>query len=171
MNVTATLFGQMITFVIFVWFIKAYLWEPLTKAMEDRTNKISEGLASAELGEKRIEEANIEYKKIVDEAKQKASDVITLAQQQSGQMIEEAKTSSKKEAEKIISLSNQQIIQDVNIAKEQLKNPLEEIEEIPEKRFSSEQRIVINAALTPIIASISTPVFATAETTQNTSKE
>ena len=101
MNVTATLFGQMITFVIFVWFIKAYLWEPLTKAMEDRTNKISEGLASAELGEKRIEEANIEYKKIVDEAKQKASDVITLAQQQSGQMIEEAKTSSKKEAEKI----------------------------------------------------------------------
>ena len=90
MNVTATLFGQMITFVIFVWFIKAYLWEPLTKAMEDRTNKISEGLASAELGEKRIEEANIEYKKIVDEAKQKASDVITLAQQQSGQMIDEA---------------------------------------------------------------------------------
>ena len=54
MNVTATLFGQMITFVIFVWFIKAYLWEPLTKAMEDRTNKISEGLASAELGEKKI---------------------------------------------------------------------------------------------------------------------
>ena len=53
MNITATLFGQMITFVIFVWFIKAYLWEPLTQAMEDRTNKISEGLASAELGEKK----------------------------------------------------------------------------------------------------------------------
>ena len=63
MNITATLFGQMITFVIFVWFIKAYLWEPLTQAMEDRTNKISEGLASAELGEKKIEEANIEYNK------------------------------------------------------------------------------------------------------------
>ena len=29
----------------------------------------------------------------------------------------------------------------------------------------------VNAALTPMIASISTPVFATAETTQNTSKE
>ena len=87
MNITATLFGQMITFVIFVWFIKAYLWEPLTQAMEDRTNKISEGLASAELGEKRIEEANIEYKKIVVDAKQKASDVIAMAQQQSGLMI------------------------------------------------------------------------------------
>ena len=111
MNVTATLFGQMITFVIFVWFIKAYLWEPLTKAMEDRTNKISEGLASAELGEKKIEEANIEYNKIVDEAKLKASEVITMAQQQSVQMVDDAKLNSKKEADKITSLSNQQILQ------------------------------------------------------------
>ena len=48
MNVTATLFGQMITFIVFVWFIKAYLWEPLTQAMESRTKKISDGLAAAE---------------------------------------------------------------------------------------------------------------------------
>jgi F-type H+-transporting ATPase subunit b len=127
MNITATLFGQMITFVIFVWFIKAYLWEPLTQAMEDRTNKISEGLASAELGEKKIEEANIEYNKIIDDAKQKASDVISMAQQQSGLMIEDAKATSKKEADKIISLSNQQLAQDVNIAKEQLKNDISRI--------------------------------------------
>ena len=127
MNITATLFGQMITFVIFVWFIKAYLWEPLTQAMEDRTNKISEGLASAELGEKRIEEANIEYKKIIDDAKLKASDVIAMAQQQSGLMIDDAKATSKKEADKIISLSNQQLAQDVNIAKEQLKNDISRI--------------------------------------------
>ena len=80
----------------------------------------------AELGEKRIEEANIEYKKIVDEAKQKASDVIALAQQQSGQMIDEAKAFTK-EADKITSLSNQQILQDVNIAKEQLKNDISKI--------------------------------------------
>ena len=127
MNITATLFGQMITFVIFVWFIKAYLWEPLTQAMEDRTNKISEGLASAELGEKRIEEANIEYNKIVEEAKQKASDVISMAQQQSGLMIDDAKSTSKKEADKIISLSNQQITQDVNIAKDELRNHISRI--------------------------------------------
>ena len=52
MNVTATLFGQMITFIVFVWFIKAYLWEPLTQAMESRTKKISDGLAAAEQGQK-----------------------------------------------------------------------------------------------------------------------
>ena len=90
MNVTATLFGQMITFVIFVWFIKAYLWEPLINAMDERTNKISEGLASAELGQKKIESAKSEYIKIVEEAKVKAADVINLAQQQSNAMIDDA---------------------------------------------------------------------------------
>ena len=127
MNVTATLFGQMITFVIFVWFIKAYLWEPLTQAMEDRTNKISEGLASAELGEKKIEEAKIEYEKIVEDAKSKASDVIYMAQQQSSNLIDEAKATSKKEADKIIMLSNQQISQDDNIAKDELRKEISRI--------------------------------------------
>ena len=77
MNVTATLFGQMITFVIFVWFIKAYLWEPLTKAMEDRTNKIAEGLAAAEKGQQKILEANEEYTLKIDEAKSKANNIIS----------------------------------------------------------------------------------------------
>ena len=39
--------------------------------------------------------------------------------------------------------------------KEQVKNPLEEIEEVPEKGFSPEQRIVINAALEKIRTEIS----------------
>ena len=54
MNVTATLFGQMITFIVFVWFVKAYLWEPLTDAMESRTKKITDGLVAAEQGQKKL---------------------------------------------------------------------------------------------------------------------
>ena len=136
-----------------MWFIKAYLWEPLTQAMEDRTNKISEGLASAELGEKRIEEANIEYNQIVEGAKQKASDVISMAQQQSELMIDDAKSTSKKEADKIISLSNQQITQDVNIAKDQLRNDISRIAiECAEKIIKAEineekHKAIFDAAL------------------------
>ena len=75
MNVTATLFGQMITFIVFVWFIKAYLWEPLTDAMDSRTKKISDGLAAAEQGQKKIEQATIEFSTRIDEAKTKASEI------------------------------------------------------------------------------------------------
>ena len=100
MNVTATLFGQMITFVIFVWFIKVYLWEPLTKAMEARANKIADGLASAELGEKKIKDAEEHYKNQVEEAKNKASEIIGGAEQQSKNIIDTARHIAKEEAAK-----------------------------------------------------------------------
>ena len=69
----------------------------------------------------------MEYSRIVDEAKSKASDVITMANQQSSNIIGEAKTISKKEADKIIALSNQQIGQDLNIAKDALRKDISRI--------------------------------------------
>jgi|TARA_B100001996_G_scaffold5430_1_gene4592 F-type H+-transporting ATPase subunit b len=127
MNVTATLFGQMITFVIFVWFIKAYLWEPLTKAMEDRTNKIADGLASAELGEKKIQEAEEHYKAQVEEAKNKASEIIGGAEQQSKNIIDTARDIAKEEAAKVAKSHEQQLEQETNAAREKLKADVAEL--------------------------------------------
>jgi len=122
MNVTATLFGQMITFIVFVWFIKAYLWEPLTDAMDSRTKKISDGLAAAEQGQKKIEQATIEFSTRIDEAKTKASVIITDAESKSKTIVEEARASAREEAQKIAKTSAQQLEQEVNAAREKLKS-------------------------------------------------
>jgi len=122
MNVTATLFGQMITFIVFVWFIKAYLWEPLTDAMDSRTKKISDGLAAAEQGQKKIEQATIEFSTRIDEAKTKASVIITDAESKSKTIVEEARVSAREEAQKIAKTSAQQLEQEVNAAREKLKS-------------------------------------------------
>ena len=127
MNVTATLFGQMLTFIVFVWFIKAYLWEPLTKAMEDRTNKIAEGLAAAEQGQQKIEQAKIEFSTRIDEAKTKASTIIGDAEQESKLIVEEARNTAKDEAAKIAKSSAQQIEQEINTAREKLKADIAEL--------------------------------------------
>ena len=121
MNVTATIFGQMITFIVFVWFVKAYLWEPLTDAMESRTKKISDGLAAAEQGQKKIEQATIEFSTRIDEAKTKASGIITDAESKSKNIVEEARVTAKEEAQKIAKTSSQQLEQEVNAAREKLK--------------------------------------------------
>ena len=121
MNVTATLFGQMITFIVFVWFVKAYLWEPLTDAMESRTKKISDGLAAAEQGQKKIEQATIEFSTRIDEAKTKASGIINNAESKSKNIVEEARASAKEEAQKIAKTSSQQLEQEINAAREALK--------------------------------------------------
>lgn len=122
MNVTATLFGQMITFIVFVWFIKAYLWEPLTQAMESRTKKISEGLAAAEQGQKKIEQATIEFSTRIDEAKTQASSILNDAESKSKNIVEDARVTAREEAHKIAKTSSQQLEQEVNAAREKLKS-------------------------------------------------
>ena len=120
MNVTATLFGQMITFIVFVWFIKAYLWEPLTQAMDSRTKKISDGLAAAEQGQKKIEQATIEFSTRIDQAKTQASSIIIDAESKSKGIVEEARSLAREEAQKIAKTSAQQLEQEINAAREKL---------------------------------------------------
>ena len=127
MNVTATLFGQMITFIVFVWFIKAYLWEPLTQAMESRTKKISDGLAAAEQGQKKIEQATIEFSTRIDQAKTQASSIITDAETKSKNIVEEARVAAREEAQKIAKTSSQQLEQEINAAREKLKSEVAEM--------------------------------------------
>ena len=50
MNLNATLIAQLIVFFILVWFTMKYVWPPIAKALDERADKIAEGLAAAERG-------------------------------------------------------------------------------------------------------------------------
>ena len=50
MNFNATLIGQSITFIVFVWFCMKYVWPPIMHALEARKKKIADGLAASERG-------------------------------------------------------------------------------------------------------------------------
>ena len=50
MNFNATLIGQSITFIVFVWFCMRFIWPPVMNALETRKKKIADGLAAAERG-------------------------------------------------------------------------------------------------------------------------
>tara|TARA_B100001113_G_C21017587_1_gene582090 strand:- start:239 stop:706 length:468 start_codon:yes stop_codon:yes gene_type:complete len=139
MNVTATLFGQMITFIVFVWFIKAYLWEPLTQAMEKRTKQITDGLVAAEQGQKKIEQATIEFSTRIDEAKTKASSILTDAESKSKNIVEEARATAREEAKKIAKSSSQQLEQEINAAREKLKDDVAELSVLCAERIITKE--------------------------------
>ena len=48
MNINLTLIGQMIAFVCFVVFCMKYVWPPIIAAMQERADKIADGLAAAD---------------------------------------------------------------------------------------------------------------------------
>jgi len=121
MNINATLIGQTIAFIMFVWFCMKYVWPPIMAALEERKAKIAEGLAAAERGEKEQELAELKAKDVIHEARTEASDIINLANVRAGEMIEEAKGKAVDEAAKVKKGAEAAIEQELASARESLR--------------------------------------------------
>lgn len=127
MNVTATLIGQILTFLVLVWFIKAVLWEPLLKIMDDRKKRIAEGLEAAERGQHEQELAEQRAKERLQEAKHDAAEIINQAQKRASEIVEEAKDTARDEGERIKVAARAEIDQERNQAKEDLRKQVAQL--------------------------------------------
>ena len=67
MNLNMTFFGQMISFAILIWFTMKFIWPPLMAAIEERQQKIAEGLAAADRSQKDLAQAQ---EKVNDELRE-----------------------------------------------------------------------------------------------------
>ena len=121
MNFNATLIGQTITFIIFVWFCMKYIWPPLMAALDERNARISEGLAAAQRGQQDLEDAQSKVSESLNDAKAQAQEIINQAQKRANEIVDEAKDSARDEAEKIKTAASADIDQQVTAAREQLR--------------------------------------------------
>jgi F-type H+-transporting ATPase subunit b len=62
----------MIAFGLFVWFCWKFVWPPLLAAMEERAEKIEQGLKDSEESAKKILDAEEQSKKMLAEAKKRS---------------------------------------------------------------------------------------------------
>ena len=58
MEIGMTLLGQALSFAILIWFTMKFIWPPLTKAMDDRAQRIAEGLNAAERAKAELKDAD-----------------------------------------------------------------------------------------------------------------
>ncbi|OEZ32970.1 F0F1 ATP synthase subunit B [Francisella endosymbiont of Amblyomma maculatum] len=124
MDINITLIGQMITFAIFVGFIMKFVWPPLRKALEERREKIAEGLASADRASRGLEVSKRQSAEILREAKAKATEIVENAYVRAHKVDEQAKEEAIAAADKIKSMAIAEIEQEKIKAKEQLKQEL-----------------------------------------------
>jgi F-type H+-transporting ATPase subunit b len=127
MSINATLLGQMFTFAIFVFFTMKFVWPVLEQALEERKQKISDGLEAAALGHKKLIEADLESKKKVAEAKKRSEDIVSEALKLATHIVDEARETAKVEKEKIIISGYKSIEQAVSQAKLDLKDNFVEL--------------------------------------------
>ena len=122
MNFNYTLIGQLLAFILFVWFCMKYIWPPMMKALEDREKEISEGLDAASRGRRELEEAKTEKVEILKEAKNEAAELVNQANQRANQLVEDAKNIAQEEAERIKITAQSDLEQSTKRAKEELRS-------------------------------------------------
>jgi F-type H+-transporting ATPase subunit b len=127
MNFNATLIGQTITFIVFVWICMKYIWPPLMGILEERTAKIADGLAAAQRGQQDLEDARAKVGESLTEAKQQAQEIINQAQKRANEIVDEAKDAAREEADKIKAAATADIDQQINSAREHLRKEVSSI--------------------------------------------
>ena len=116
-----TLLGQMISFGILIWFTVKFIWPPLMKAIEERQQKIAEGLAAADRSQKDLAQAQDKVNDALKEARTKANEIIEQAHARASTIIDQAKNDAIAEANRQKALAEAEITAAANRAKEDLR--------------------------------------------------
>ena len=122
MNINATLFLQAIVFAILVWFTMKFVWPPITKALDERAQKIAEGLAAADKARSELSSAN---KRVEDELAKSRTDTASRladAERRGQTIVAEAKAKATDEANKIIAAAQAEAQQQMTKARDALRD-------------------------------------------------
>jgi F-type H+-transporting ATPase subunit b len=121
MNIGLTLFAQALAFAGLIWIIATKIWPPLLKAIEERQQKIAEGLAAADNSQKALEQAQANADVLLREARAKANEIIDQAHQRANQIVEQAHSDAVAEAGRQKDIAHAEIASASNRAREELR--------------------------------------------------
>lgn len=121
MNLNATLLAEIIVFFILVGFFLKYVWPPLEKVLDERADKIAEGLAAAERGKSDFEQAEKKVAELLAEGHAKVAELVGNAEKRAAKIVEDAKAQALVEAARITEQAKADLDQEVNRAREVLR--------------------------------------------------
>jgi F-type H+-transporting ATPase subunit b len=90
-SINATLFFQIIVFFVLVWFTMKFVWPPITKALDERAQKIADGLSAAERAKTELAAADQLVKKELAQASNETASRLADADRRAQAIVEEAK--------------------------------------------------------------------------------
>ena len=121
MNINLTLIAQALAFAGLIWIIATMIWPPLMNAIEERQQKIAEGLAAADNSRKALADAEAQVNEALKDARSKANEIIDQAHARANQIVEAAKGEAIAEATRQKELAQAEIDAAANRAREELR--------------------------------------------------
>lgn len=116
-----TLVIQGLAFFAVAWLVMKFGWPHIIGAIEERQQKIAEGLAAADRSQKDLAQAQEKANDALKEARAKANEIIEQAHQRASQIVDAAKTDALAEAGRQKALAEAEIVAAANRAREDLR--------------------------------------------------
>jgi len=120
-NLNATLFAQMVVFLILAWFTMKFVWPPLINALDERSKKIADGLAAAERGQAELVEAHKRVDQELARTRNDGQQRIAEAEKRAQAVADEIKANAQTEAVRIIAQAKADAQQQIIKAREALR--------------------------------------------------
>ena len=122
MNINATLFVQIAVFLALWWFTAKYVWPPITKSLDERAQRITDGLAAADRAKSELAAAHQRVEQEISAARASATEVRAGAERQAAHLIEEARA----EAARIVAAAKHSAEQEAALAAQRAREQLRE---------------------------------------------
>ena len=121
MSINATLFVQAIVFLILVLFTMKLVWPPIAKALDERAQKIADGLAAADKAKTELTAVNKRVEQELAQTRNESASRLADAERRAQAIIEEAKARATEEGNKIVAAARAEAEQQAIQAREALR--------------------------------------------------
>lgn len=127
MNLNSTLFAQFLVFFVLALFTMKFIWPPLMKALDERAQKISDGLLAAERGKEAMADAEKRVQIELSSAREEGQKRVGEAEKYAQKLAEDMKQNAMAEAVRIIEQAKADANQQVTQAREGLRAEVAEL--------------------------------------------
>jgi F-type H+-transporting ATPase subunit b len=117
----ATLFVQFVVFFILVFVTMKFVWPPVMKALDERAERIANGLAAADRGKVELAAAEKRIAAELAATRDESAKRIADAEKRAAAIVEDAKQQANVEAARIIESAKADAEQQVTRAREELR--------------------------------------------------
>lgn len=116
-----TLVIQGFAFFAVAWLVMKFGWPHIIAAIEERQQKIAEGLAAADRSQKELAQSHDKVAEALKDARVKANEIIEQAHHRANSIVDQAKTDAVVEATRQKALADADILASANRAREDLR--------------------------------------------------
>ena len=122
MNLNATLWAQIVVFFVLAWVTMKFVWPPLVKAIDERAQKIADGLAAADKAKTDLALAEKRATEELRHARESSAELRVGAEKQASQLVDEARA----EAARIVAAAREAAEAEAGAASQRAKEALRE---------------------------------------------